>query len=128
LEDHQISKLNEFFLVADKIRKAGRGAWQGLGKFKKPNPGCGSARFLAQTRNEDTPFTNGSFALSVQGSCEALEVSSSSIPKSPFSNEGKIETQAPKDLAAFCDATRCQLLTKIAQATLEKSDGGKFGG
>jgi hypothetical protein len=39
-KDLQISRLNEFFLVVDRIRKAGRGAWQGLGKFKcnKPNP------------------------------------------------------------------------------------------
>ncbi|CAM6013460.1 unnamed protein product [Sphagnum balticum] len=39
-EDLQISRLNEFFLVADRIRKAGRDVRQGLGKFKcsKPNP------------------------------------------------------------------------------------------
>jgi hypothetical protein len=44
-EDFQISKLNEFFLVADRIRKAGRSVRQGFGKLKrKPNPNGGGAR------------------------------------------------------------------------------------
>jgi hypothetical protein len=124
LEDLQISKLNEFFLVADRIRKTGRGARPSFGKFKKPNLGCGGARLPAQTRNEDTPLTNGSFALSVQGLREVLEAPSFSIPRSPISNEGKIEIQALKDPAAFHDETKCQLSTKIAQATSEKGDGG----
>lgn len=114
LEDLQISKLNEFFLMADRIQKAGRGARPSFGKFKKPNLGCGGTRFPAHTRNEDTLLTNGSFALSVQGLCKVLEELSFSISRNPISNEGKIKIQAPKDLAAFRDETRCQLPTKIA--------------
>jgi hypothetical protein len=43
-EDLQISILNEFFLVANMIRKAGRGVRQGHVKFKcnKPNPSGGN--------------------------------------------------------------------------------------
>jgi len=37
LEDFQISKLNEFFFVADKIKKAGRNARQGLKNVQKQN-------------------------------------------------------------------------------------------
>jgi hypothetical protein len=43
-EDLYISRLNEFFLVAERIWKAGRGVQQGFGKFKcnnKPNPSGG---------------------------------------------------------------------------------------
>jgi hypothetical protein len=41
-EDLQISKLNELFLVAARIKKAGRSARQGFGKFKsKTNPNGG---------------------------------------------------------------------------------------
>ncbi|CAM6028211.1 unnamed protein product [Sphagnum balticum] len=102
--------------------------WQGLDKFKKLNLSCGGTRFPAPTRNEDTPFTNGSFVLSVQGSRETPVASSSSIPRSSLSNEGKNKIQALEDSVAFCDTTRCQLLTKIAQATSEKSDGEALGG
>jgi hypothetical protein len=109
-------------------RKARRSARQGFGKFKKPNPSCSGAHFPTPTRNEDTPFTNGSFALSVQGSHEAPLASSSSIPRSSLSNGGKNEIQASDDPVAFCDTTRCQLPTKITQATSEKRDGESLEG
>jgi len=68
-EDLQISKLNEFFLVANRIRKARRGARQGFKKFKsKPNLSGGGARLFVPTSSEDTPFTNGFIAPPVQSS------------------------------------------------------------
>jgi hypothetical protein len=93
--------------MANRIQKAKRRARQGFGKFKKPNPSCGDARVLAPTKNEDTPFTNGSFALSAQEPREAPLVSSFSISKSSLSNEEKNEIQAPEDPAALSDMTRC---------------------
>jgi hypothetical protein len=63
-EDLQISKLNEFFLVADRIRKVGRSVRQGFGKFKnKPNPSGGGACLSIPTSSENAHFSNGSFAL-----------------------------------------------------------------
>jgi hypothetical protein len=67
-EDPQIQRLNEFFLVADRIRKAGRNPRQGLGKFKKPSPNGGGARLSAPASNENLLFTKGSFAPPTQGS------------------------------------------------------------
>ncbi len=53
-DDLQISIFNEFFLIADKIRKARRNARQGFGKFKcKSNPSGGGAQFPAPTSNKD---------------------------------------------------------------------------
>jgi hypothetical protein len=61
-EDLHISRFNEFFLVAYRIRKVGRSARQGLGKFKsKPNPNGSGARPPTPTSSEDLPFTNKSF-------------------------------------------------------------------
>jgi len=61
-EDLQISKLNEFFLVVDRIRKAGHSARQGFDKFKnKTNPNGGGARLSVPSSGENAPFTNGSF-------------------------------------------------------------------
>lgn len=128
LEDLQISKLNEFFLVADRIWRVECSVRQGLGNLKKPNPSCGGARFPAPTRNAKTPFTNGSFALSVQGSRKVPLVPNSSILRSLPSIEEKDEIQAPEDPAAFSDTTRWQLPTKFAQATSEKSDGERLEG
>jgi hypothetical protein len=63
-EDFQISKLNEFFLVADRIQKAERSARQGFDNFKrKPNPNGGGARLFELISNGNAPFTNGSFDL-----------------------------------------------------------------
>jgi hypothetical protein len=53
--DFQISRFNEFFLVADMIRKARHSARQGFGKFKKLNLSGGDARLSTSTSNEDPP-------------------------------------------------------------------------
>jgi len=64
LEDSQISKLNECFLVADRIRKAGRSSRQGFGKFKnKPNPNGGGVFFSVPISSEFSPFANGPLSL-----------------------------------------------------------------
>jgi hypothetical protein len=62
-KDLQISKLNEFFLVVDRIRKAGCSARQGFGKFKsKTDPNGSGAQLFVPSSCENAPFTNGSFA------------------------------------------------------------------
>jgi len=126
-KDLQISKLNEFFLMADRIRKVGCGAHQGLGKFKcsKSNPsGGGSARASSPTSNEISSITNGSSDSPAQGSCEAPSVPSIFLPGSSFSKGGKNASQAPADLATFNNPPRCRLLGKDVQANSPRSDGG----
>jgi hypothetical protein len=75
LEDSQISKLNEFILVADRIRKVERSARQGFGKHKsKLNPNGGGARLFVLTSGENTSIANGplfSVSQPVQSSREA---------------------------------------------------------
>jgi hypothetical protein len=89
-DDLHISRLNEFFLVADRIRKAGHNSRQGFGKFKcKSNPSGGCTRFPASTSNEDSPFANGSFGPLVQGSRDAPSAPSSPLLGSPLNKEGK---------------------------------------
>jgi len=64
LEDTQISKLNECFLVADRIRKAGCSSRQGFGKFKnKPNPNGGGARTSVLSSSGISLFANGPLSL-----------------------------------------------------------------
>jgi hypothetical protein len=125
-EDHQISKLNEFSLVAYKIWKARRGAWLGLSKFKgnKLNPSGGSsARTAFPTSNKNSLTTDGSFDPPVQGSGEALSAPSSSFLGGSISKEGKIANQAPANSTILEDMTRCQLSDKVAQAGSPRSDG-----
>jgi hypothetical protein len=126
-EDLQMSRLNEFFLVANKIRKAGCGAQQGLDKFKcnKPNPsGNGGARASTLTSNENLSLADGSFDLSSRGSHEALSVPSFPLLGSPFNKEGKNASQTSADPATLSDPMRCQLLDKGVQANSLRSDGG----
>jgi len=69
-EEQRILKLNECFLVVDRIRKAGRSVQQGFGKHKsnKRNPNSGSSGTPASSKssNEVTTSANGSIALLVQ--------------------------------------------------------------
>jgi len=118
-EDLQISRLNEFFLVANKIRKAGRGAQQGLGKFKcsKLNPSGGDgARTSSPTSNEISSIANGSSDPLAQGFREAPSVPNTFLPRSSLSKGGKNTSQALVDPAMLSDPARCWLLSKDTQA------------
>jgi len=63
-EYQQISKLNEFFLIIDKIRKAGCDEQQGISKFRssKLNPSSGDyAPAPPLTSSENSNTANKSF-------------------------------------------------------------------
>jgi hypothetical protein len=94
-EDSQISKLNEFFLVADRIRKARRSLRQGFGKFKsKSNPNGGGARLSVPISSEISPFANGPLSLvtpSVQSSREAPLTHNVFPSENSLGKEGKKE-------------------------------------
>jgi hypothetical protein len=128
LEDSQISKLNEFFLITDRIRKAGRSAQQGFGKFKsKLNPNSGGARLFVPISGEFSPFTNGPLSLatpSMQNSREAPPAQSDFLSGNPFGKEGKKEIRAPEVPAAPNNPARCQAPDQATQAISERSDGG----
>jgi hypothetical protein len=127
-KDLQISKLNEFFLVADRIRKAGRSAQPGFGKFKsKTNPNGGGTRLSVPSSGENAPFTNGSFAL-----VAPIVQSSRIFPSAPrdfpsgnsLSKEERKAIRASEVLPAPSSPTRCPALDRIVQVISEKSDGG----
>jgi hypothetical protein len=128
LEDSQISKLNEFFLVADRIQKAGRSTRQGFGKFKsKLNPNSGGARLFVPINSEFSPFANGPLSLattSVQNSREAPPVQSDFLLGNPLDKKGKKEIRASEVPAAPNNPARCQAPDRATQAISERSDGG----
>jgi hypothetical protein len=132
LEDSQISKLNECFLVVDRIRKAGRSSRQGFGKFKsKPNPNGGGARFSVPISSEISPFANGPLSLatpSVQSSREASLTQSVFPSENPLDKEEGKEIRAPEVPAAPSNPARCQVPVRAAQASSERSDGGAHEG
>jgi hypothetical protein len=132
LEDSQISKLNEFFLVANKIRKARRSSRQGFGKFKsKPNPNGGSARLSVLISSGISPFANGPLSLatlSVQSSREASLTQSVFPSENPIGKVEKKEIRTPEVPAAPNNRARCQAPVWAAQASSERSDGGAHEG
>ncbi len=131
-EDLQISKLNEFFLVADRIRKAGCSAQQGFGKFKStPNLGGGGASLSVPTSSGNTPFANGSLTLvtpSVQSSRESPPAQSDFPSGNPLNKDGRKEIRAPEVPAVPSNPARCQAPDRIAKAISERSDGGAHEG
>jgi len=124
-EDPHLQKLNEFLLVADRIRKVGRSARKGPGKFKKPSPNVDGARFSVPTSNENSLFTNSSIVPLTQGSHEALSAPSFPPSGNPLGKEEGSAIQALEISAARNTQTECQLLIKNAQAISAKSDGGE---
>jgi hypothetical protein len=131
-EDSKISKLNEFFLVADRIWKARRSSRQGFGKFKsKPNPNGGGARLSVLISSGISPFANGPLSLatpSVQSSREAPLTQSVFPSENPLGKEEKKEIRAPEVPAAPNNPARCQALARAAQTSSERSNGGAHEG
>ncbi|CAK9879373.1 unnamed protein product [Sphagnum jensenii] len=111
LEDSQISKLNECFLVADRIRKVGRSSRQGFNKFKsKPNPNDGGVRLSVPISGEISPFANGPLSLvtpSVQSSREASLTQSVFPSENPLGKEERKEIRPPEVPAAPSNPARC---------------------
>jgi hypothetical protein len=131
-EDLQISKLNEFFFVADRIRKVGRSARQGFGKFKSTlNPSGAGARLFVLTSSKNAPFANGSLILVIslmQSSRETPPAQSDFPSGNLLTKEGRKEIQALEVRAVPNNSGRCQAPDRIAQAISERSDGGAHEG
>jgi len=92
--DSQTAKLEQFVLVAHKIRKAGRGARPGPSKFKlSPRKGK-HTQVSSLTSEKNSLITNGSF---VSTSLELDEAPSSTIsphPEETIHREGKITSSS----------------------------------
>jgi hypothetical protein len=115
-KDPQISRLKEFFLVANRIRRTRRYSRQGFDKLRsRPNLGSGGACLPAQTSSKDPPSANGSFALPVQGINDPPLAPSDSLGGNSLSKEEKNAIQASKNSVALSNTARCQLPNKIAQ-------------
>jgi hypothetical protein len=96
LEDSQISKPNECFLVVDRIRKAGRSSRQGFGKFKnKLNPNGGDARFSVAISGELSPFANGPLSLATPSEQSSREAS---LTQSVFPLENPLGKEEGKEI------------------------------
>ncbi len=74
--DSQTAKLDEFVLVAHRIRKAGRGAQPGLSKFKLSPRKGGHTRVSSLTSGKNSLTANGFF---VSTSPELNEAPASTI-------------------------------------------------
>ncbi|CAM6062820.1 unnamed protein product [Sphagnum tenellum] len=99
LEDQQISKLNEYSLVALRIRKAGRGARLGFGKFKCRKSNLGGnvgAKAHRPESTEPSSATNGSYEASAHDLRKSLPAPSSPSPESSANlretNAGLVQT------------------------------------
>jgi len=95
----QISKLSDSSLIAYRIRKAGRGAFR-VQRSKPNSGGGGGAQAFPPACKEISSVANGSFLPPAQGSCEAPTASSSLLPESLFSAEGKFIEPTSTDHAA----------------------------
>jgi hypothetical protein len=131
-EDFQISKLNEFFLVADRIWKAKRSARQGFDKFKSRSiPSGDGAGLFVPTSSGKTLFANGSLTvviLSMQNFRETPPTQRDFPSRNPFSKEGKKEIRTPEVPAVPNSPARCQAPDRFVQAISERSDGGAHEG
>jgi len=88
--DSQTAKLEEFVLVAHRIRKAGCGARLGLSKFKLSPRKGGHTRVSPLTSGKNSLTANGSF-VSASPKLDLAPVSTiSPHPKETIHGEGRI--------------------------------------
>ncbi|CAK9253726.1 unnamed protein product [Sphagnum jensenii] len=124
LEDQQISKLNEYSLVALRIRKAGRGARLGFGKFKckKPNLGGNVGAKAHRPESTEAPSaTNGSYEASSHDHRKSLPAPSSPSPKSSANLRETITGLAATDPAALRESGNTQAPSRGAKTTSTRS-------
>jgi hypothetical protein len=128
-EDSQISRLNEYFHVVERTRRAGRYPRQGVGKFRSTlNPSGGGACRPAQINRAILLSSNNSHALTVQGLSDSpLVLNDSHAQKSPSEDEESAIQELALS-AASSTAARCQLPSRPAQVASAGSDGGSFEG
>jgi hypothetical protein len=125
--DSQTAKLNEFILVAHRIRKARRGAQPRLSKFKLRPRNGGNTRASSSTGRKDLLIANDS---SVLASPELDEAPASPILphyEETIHEEGRIASSNQVISVALQDRTRAQQASKETQASPLKSDGGPRG-
>jgi len=118
-DQQQISKLSEDYQLASRIRKVGKNARLGLGKFK-PSSKEGNGSFVFPPENEKAPlFTDRLSVPPKQWSNEAHAAPSSSHPES----DEKQAAAAPEGSAATNERRRRQSLGENEQARTTRSDG-----
>ncbi len=104
--DSQTAKLDEFVLVAHRIRKAGRGARPGFSKFKLSPRKGGHTQVSSLTSGKNSLKANGSF---VSASPELDEAPASTISphfEETIHGEGRIASSNQAILVALQDRTR----------------------
>jgi hypothetical protein len=126
-DDSQTAKLNEFVLVAHRIRKAGRGTRPGLSKFKLRPRNGGNARASSPTGGKNLLAANGSIVSASPGLSEAP-----ATPISPHSREticevGRIASSDQATSISLQDRSIPQQTSEEEQAPLLRSDGGPRG-
>jgi hypothetical protein len=118
-DQQQISKLSEDYQLASRIRKAGKNARLGLGKFKLSSKE-GNGSFVFPPENEKAPlFTDRLSVPPKQWSNEAHAAPSSSHPES----DKKQVAATPKGSAATKERWRRQSPGGNEQARTARSDG-----
>jgi hypothetical protein len=104
----QTAKLDEFVLVAHRIRKAGRGARPGLSKFKLSPRKGGHTRVSSLTSGKNSLTANSSFVSALPELDEAPASTISPHPEETIHEEGRIASSNQAISVALQDRTRSQ--------------------
>ncbi len=125
--DSQTAKLEEFVLVAHRIRKAGWGIRPGLSKFKPSPRKGGPTRISSLLSGKNSLTANGSFD---SASPELEEAPSSTISphlEKTIHGEGRIASSSQAISVVLQDRTRSQQASEEMQASPLRNDGGPQG-
>jgi len=125
--DSHTAKLEEFVLVAHRIRKAGRGARPGLSKFKLSPRKGGHTQVSSLTNGKNSLTANGSFVSALPELDVAPASTISPHPEETIHGEGRIASLNQAILVALQDRMRSQQISEETQASPLRSDGGPQG-
>jgi hypothetical protein len=125
--DSQTAKLEEFVLVAHRIRKSGRGIRPGLSKFKPSPRKGGPTRVSSLLSGKNSLTANDSLVLASPKLEEAPSSTISPHLEETIHAEGRIASSSQAISVALQDRTRSQQASKETQASPLKNDGGPQG-
>jgi hypothetical protein len=125
--DSQTAKLDEFVLVAHRIRKAGLGTRSRLSKYKLRPKNGGNARASSLTGGKNLLAANGSIVSTSPELSKAPATPISPHSEETICEEGRIASSDQAISISLQDRSRPQQTSEEEQASLLRSDGGPRG-
>ncbi len=115
LEAQQVSRLNEYFLVVDRIWKVGCNARQGNNKLQNPNSGDGASILPPPINLKSFALANKFVGLSMQNNHASQTEANIPPPEGPTIEDPMCKNKALTSSTILGESARWSLLRKVTK-------------